>query len=94
MRYVISFLGRKIRGLQSCPVVGGIPLLEEWPLSFDDIATCPDIRDPVDDAATTHRVMIIPVAMCLSLWFDWRREPRPRRRESWCDFTPFEEIEA
>jgi hypothetical protein len=26
-------------------------------MSFDAIATCPDIRGPVDDAATTRRVM-------------------------------------
>jgi hypothetical protein len=75
-------------------IVGGVPLLEEWPLSFDAVATCPDIRGPVDDAPTTHRVMIIPVATRLSLRFDWRREPRPRRRESWRDFTPFEGIAA
>jgi hypothetical protein len=90
----MSFLGRKIRGLQSCPVVGGVPLLEEWPLSFDAVATCHDIRGPVDDAATTRRVMIIPVAMHLSLWFDWRRVLRPRRRESWRDFTLFKGIAA
>jgi hypothetical protein len=94
MRYAMSFLGRKIRGLQSCPVVGGVLLLEEWPLSFDAVATCPDIRGPVDDATMTRRVMIIPVATYLSLQFDWRREPRPRRHESWHDFTPFEGIAA
>jgi hypothetical protein len=48
------------------PVVGGVLLLEEWLLSFDAIATCPAIRSPVDDAATTRRVVIIPVATCLS----------------------------
>jgi hypothetical protein len=48
------------------PVVVGISLLEEWPLSFDAVATCPAIRSPVDDAATTRRVMIISMAMCLS----------------------------
>jgi hypothetical protein len=48
------------------PVVGGILLLEEWLLSFDAIATCPAIRSPVDDVATTCRVMIILVATCLS----------------------------
>jgi hypothetical protein len=90
MRYVMSFLGRKIRGLQYCPVVGGVPLLEEWPLSFDAVVTCPDIHGPMDDTATTHRVMIISVATCLSLQFDWRRESRPRRR----DFTQFEGIAA
>jgi hypothetical protein len=68
--------------------------LEEWALSFDAIVTCLDIRGPVGDAATMHRVMIIPVATRLSLWFDWRREPRPQRHESWCDFTPFEETAA
>jgi hypothetical protein len=76
------------------PVVGGIPLLEEWLLSFDVVATCPVVHDPVDDAATTHRIVIIPVATYLSLRCDWRREPRPRRRESWRDFTPFEGIAA
>jgi hypothetical protein len=68
--------------------------LEEWPLSFDAVATCPDIRGPVDDAATMHRVMIIPVVTRLSLRFDWRREPRPWRRESWRDFILFEGIAA
>jgi hypothetical protein len=94
MHYVMPFLRRKIRDLQSCPVVGGVPLLEEWSLSFDVVATCPDIRGPVDDVATTYRVMIIPVATRLSLWFDRHREPRPRRRESWRDFIPFEGIAA
>jgi hypothetical protein len=70
--------------------------LEEWPLSFDTIATCLDICGLVYDTAMTHRVrvMIIPVATHLSLRFDWRREPRPRRCESWRDFTPFEGIAA
>jgi hypothetical protein len=94
MRYVMSFMGRKIQGLQSCLVVGGVSLLEECPLSYDAIATCSDIHGPVDDIATTHRVMITPVATRLSLRFGWRREPRPRRRESWRDFTPFEGIAA
>jgi hypothetical protein len=44
--------------------VGGVAL------SFDAVAMCPDIRGHVDNAATTHRVMIIHVAMRLSLWFD------------------------
>jgi hypothetical protein len=66
MCYVISFLERKIRGPHSCPVVGGVPLLEEWPLSFDAVATCTNIRGSVDDAATTCRVVIIPVVTCLS----------------------------
>jgi hypothetical protein len=48
------------------PVVGGVLLLEEWLLSFGAVATCPAIRSPVDDAATTRRVVIIPVATCLS----------------------------
>jgi hypothetical protein len=48
------------------PVVGGVLLLEEWLLSFDVVETCPAIRSPVDDAATTRRVVIIPVATCLS----------------------------
>jgi hypothetical protein len=94
MCYVMSFLGRKIQGLQSCLVVGGVPLLEEYLLSSNAIVTCPDICGPVDDAAMMRRVMIIPVAMRLSLWFDWHREPRPRRRESWHDFTLFEGIAA
>jgi hypothetical protein len=94
MRYVISFPGRKIRGLHSCPVVGGMLLLEEWPLPFDAVATCPDIRGPMDDAATMHRVMTVPVAMCLSLRFDWRRGLRPRRCESRRDLPPFEGIVA
>jgi hypothetical protein len=70
MSYMMSFLGRKIRGLQSCPVVGGVPLLKEWPLSFDVVVTCHDIRGLVDDAAMTRRVMIIPMAMHPSLRFD------------------------
>jgi hypothetical protein len=94
MRYVMSFLGRKIQGLQSCPVVGGVPLLVEWLLSFDAVATCPDIRGPIDDAATMRRVMIIPMVTRLSLRFDWRREPMPWRGESWRDFTSFEAIAA
>jgi hypothetical protein len=66
MCYVIFFLGRKIRGLHSCPVAGDVPLLEERPLSFDVVATCLDIRGSVDVTATTRRVMIIPMATCLS----------------------------
>jgi hypothetical protein len=68
--------------------------LEEWPLSFDAIVTYLDIRCPTDDAARTCRVVIITVATCLSLRFDRRREPRPRSRESWHDFIPFEGIVA
>jgi hypothetical protein len=68
--------------------------LEERSLSFDAIATCPDIRSPADDAATTCRIVIITVVTCPSLRFDRRREPRPRMRESWRDFTPFEGIVA
>jgi hypothetical protein len=56
------------------PVVGSVLLLEEWLLSFDVVAMCPVICGLVDDAATTHRVVIIPVAMCLSPRFDRRRE--------------------
>jgi hypothetical protein len=41
-------------------------LLEECLMSFDVVATCPATRSPVDDAATTRRVMIIPVATCMS----------------------------
>jgi hypothetical protein len=48
------------------PVVGGVLLLDEWFLSFDVVATCPVIRSPMDDAAMTRRVMIIPVTTCLS----------------------------
>jgi hypothetical protein len=48
------------------PVVGGVLLLEERPLSFDAVATCLDICGSVDVAATTRRVVIIPVATCLS----------------------------
>jgi hypothetical protein len=76
------------------PVVGDVLLLEEWLLSFDAVATCPVVCGPMDDAATTHKVVIIPVVMRLSLRFDWYREPRPRGRESWRDFTPFEGIAA
>jgi hypothetical protein len=94
MCYVMPFLGRKIQGLQSCPVVGGVPLLEQWSLSFDAVATCSDIRGPVDDVAMTYRVKIIPVTTHLSLRFDWRREPRPRRHESWRAFTLFKGIAA
>jgi hypothetical protein len=57
------FLGEKDLRL---PVVGGILLLEEWLMSFGAVATCPAIRSPVDDTATTHRVVIIPVATCPS----------------------------
>jgi hypothetical protein len=60
------FLGKKIRGLRSCPVVGDVPLLEKRPLSFDAVATCLDICGSMDVAATTRRVMIIPVVTCLS----------------------------
>jgi hypothetical protein len=52
------------------PIVGGVQLLGEWLLSFNAVAMCPIMRRPVDDAAMMHRVMIIPVATCLSLWFD------------------------
>jgi hypothetical protein len=48
------------------PVVGGLLLLGEWPLSLDVVATCPATRSLVDDTAMTRRVMIIPVATCLS----------------------------
>jgi hypothetical protein len=75
-------------------VVGGVPLLGEWLLSFDVVVMCPVIRSPMDDATTTHRVVIIPVATCLFLRFDWRRGPRPRRHESWRDLASFEGIVA
>jgi hypothetical protein len=48
------------------PVVGGVLLLEEWLLSFDAVATCLATRSSVDNTGTTRRVMIIPVATCLS----------------------------
>jgi hypothetical protein len=48
----------------------------------------------VDDAATMCRVVTIPVVMCLSLQFNWRRGPRPRKRESWRDLALFEGIVA
>jgi hypothetical protein len=48
------------------PVVVGVLLLEEWLLSFDAVATCPATRSPVDDAATMRRVVIIPMATCMS----------------------------
>jgi hypothetical protein len=35
-------------------------------MSFDAVATCPAIRSPVDDAAMTCRVVMVPVATCLS----------------------------
>jgi hypothetical protein len=76
------------------PIVGGAPLLEEWLLSFDAVATCPVIRSLVNDAATTHRLVIIPMATRLSMQFECHREPRPRRHKSWRDFTPFEGIAA
>jgi hypothetical protein len=73
----VMFLWEK-RSEVSGPVVGGVLLLEEWPPSSNVVATCPDGRSPV---ATKCRIMIITVAMCLSLWFDRRREPRPRWRD-------------
>jgi hypothetical protein len=88
IRYVKSFLGRKGQSFQSCPAVGGVPLLEEWPMSFDAVVMFPDIRGPRDDTAMMRRVVIIPVTTCLSLRFDWRREPRPRRHESWHMISP------
>jgi hypothetical protein len=48
----------------------------------------------MDVVATSCRVVIIPVATCLSFGFDLRRGLRPRRRESWCDLTLFEGIVA
>jgi hypothetical protein len=48
------------------PIVVGVLLLEEWLLSFDAVATCPATRSPVDDAATMRRVVIIPMATCMS----------------------------
>jgi hypothetical protein len=70
----------------------GVPLLEEWLLSFYVVATCHDIRGPRDDATKARRVVIILVVTCLSLRFDWRRESRPQRRESWRDFALLEGI--
>jgi hypothetical protein len=80
MAPALPFYGRKGNaGLHACatcyfsrkedlrpPVVGGVLLLDEWLLSFDAVATCPAVRSPVDDAATTRRVLIIPVATCLT----------------------------
>jgi hypothetical protein len=48
------------------PIVGGMLLLGEWPLPLDAVVTCPTTRSPMDDIATMRRVMIIPVATCLS----------------------------
>jgi hypothetical protein len=42
-----------------------VPLLKEWSLSLDAVATCPDRRSL---AAMKCRIMIITVATCLSLW--------------------------
>jgi hypothetical protein len=89
MRYEIFFPGKEDLRF---PVVGGVSLLEEWLLSFDVVAMCPTIRSPVDNAATTRRVMTIPVATCLSLRFDWRRGLRRQRRESWHDLALLEGI--
>jgi hypothetical protein len=94
MCYVTFFLERKIQGLYSCLVVGGMPLLEEWSLSFDAVATCPSMHCSVDDRVTTCRVVIILVVTCLSFGFDLLRGPRPQRRESWCDLAPVEGIVA
>jgi hypothetical protein len=55
-----------MRGLRSRPVVSDVPLLEEWLLSFDVVATCPAIRSLVDDATTTRRVMMVLVTTCMS----------------------------
>jgi hypothetical protein len=68
--------------------VGGVAL------SFDAVAMCPDICGSVDDATTTCRVVTIPMAMCMSLRFNWHRGPRSWRRESWRDLIPFEGIGA
>jgi hypothetical protein len=64
MCYVMIFMKEKIYRLRSCPVVGGVPQLEEWPLSFDAVATCLDMCSPADGATTTCRGMIITVATC------------------------------
>jgi hypothetical protein len=48
------------------PVVGGVLLLGEWPLSLDAVATCPATCSPMNDVATMCRVVIIPVVTCLS----------------------------
>jgi hypothetical protein len=58
------------------------PLLGEWFLSFDVVATCPVIPG------------LITGVVCLSLQFDRHRGPRPRRRESWCDLILIVEIVA
>jgi hypothetical protein len=59
-----------------------VPLLREWFLSFGIVVTCLVIPGPIDGVA------------CLSLWFDWRRGPRPRRRELQCDLIPIVGIVA
>jgi hypothetical protein len=89
--YVMFFWEKRSEVSSLCPIVGGTLLLEKWPLSLDAIALCSDIHSP---AAMKCRIMIIIVATCPSLRFDRRREPRPRWRESWRDFTPFEGIVA
>jgi hypothetical protein len=75
------------------PVVGGVSLLEEWLLSFDAAATCPVIRSPVDDATTMRRVVIIPVATCLSFGLT-DVEGHGLGGMNWLDFAPFEGIVA
>jgi hypothetical protein len=82
----VMFLREK-RSEISGPIVGGILLLEEWTSSSDAAVTCPDRHSPT---ATKCRIVIITVVTCLSLWFDRRREPRPRWCESWRDFTTLE----
>jgi hypothetical protein len=54
---VMFFPVRKSRSLRSCPVVGGVSLLKEWPLCFDVVAMCSDIRSSMDDAAMTCRIV-------------------------------------
>jgi hypothetical protein len=66
---VLFFLGRKSQSLQPCPIVGGVSLLEEWPLSSDAIAMCSDICSSVDNAATTCRI-VITVATCTNYTTD------------------------
>jgi hypothetical protein len=67
-----------------------VPLLEEWLLFFDAVATCPAIRSPVDDAATTRRVVMISVAMCLSFGLTGIEGQGLRS----VNFAPFEGIVA
>jgi hypothetical protein len=65
-----------------CYVSGMGTTVGEWFLSFGVVAMRPVIPGPV------------VVMACSSLPFDWRRRPRPRRRESWSDLIPIVGIVA